>query len=207
MSNKKIDIDSDFSSAGKEVIENYIKEKYGKENFCRVGTFSTLGPASAAKDLMRFKKVSFAESVKFTAELDKDLSWADNIEKIKATSPHMYNLYLKHKDVLDLTPNFINKIRQVGSHAGGILITPEPIYNYIPVERVQGEIVSAFPESGAETELDEIGLTKLDILAISILDVVDSTIDMIEEKLYLIEEDGIKKIVPESYLDKELVRI
>ena len=65
-------------------------------------------------------------------------------------------------------------------------------------------IVTAFPENGGNTVLDEIGLVKLDLLAISVLDVIQETIDLINEQLYLIEEDGIQKIVPESYIKERM---
>ena len=47
---------------------------------------------------------------------------------------------------------------------------------------------------------------KIDILSISILDVIDDTINMIDQRMFLIEEDGKQKVVPESYLDKELLK-
>lgn len=204
MSNKLIDIDSDFSPEGKEKIQQYLMDKFGKDKVVHVGTYSTLGPASAAKDLLRIYKVDFKESVAFTKELQKDLTWSDNIKIIQDTKPELYKFYLKYKSVLDLVPYFIDKIRQTGKHAGGVIISPEPIYNYIPVDRVSGQVVSAFPENGQETILDEIGLIKLDLLGITVLEVIDNTINLINEKIYLIEEDGMQKIVPESYIDAEI---
>ena len=103
-----------------------------------------------------------------------------------------------------MTPYFINKIRQSGKHAGGIVILDEPVYKRIPVDKVSGEVVTAFPESNQESILDDLGIVKFDILSISILDVIRNTINMIDEKIYLIEEDGIKKVVPASYIDKEI---
>ena len=116
------------------------------------------------------------------------------------TIRELYEFYERNKEVLDLVPYFESRIRQLGSHAGGLIILPGPVYNYIPVERVQDDIVSAWEENGSNTILDENGVIKFDILGISVLDVIGKTVDMIDEKLYLIEEDGIQKIVPESYI-------
>lgn len=198
MSNKLIDIDADFSPIAKEKIQDYLKEKYGTECFAHIGTFSALGPASAAKDLLRIKGVDFKRSNEFTASLKKELSWEENINNLDEKQK---KFYLEYEYILKDVPNFINKIRNVGSHASGIVITDKPIYNYVPVERVNNSIVTAFGESGQNTELDSVGLIKLDILGITILDVLKNAIDLIKEKIYLIEEDGIKKIVPESYLE------
>jgi DNA polymerase III subunit alpha len=194
----------DFDPDGKEKIFQYLKEKYGEERVLSVGTFSRLGPSAAAKDLLRVYKIDFKESNGFTKLLDQNLSWNDNIEKIKSENPIEYKFYEKHKSVIDLVPFFIGKIRQGSKHAGGVVLLDEPIWKRVPVERVNGELVTAFPESSQEQVLDEIGITKLDILAVTTLDVIKNAINMVQEKIYLIEEDGIQKIVPESYLNKEI---
>lgn len=102
-------------------------------------------------------------------------------------------------------PNFFADgflVHNSGKHAGGIVILPKPVYNYIPVDRVNGDIITAFPESGQEQVLDELGIVKYDILGISILDVISDTVDMIDEELYLVEDDdGITKVVSKSYID------
>lgn len=203
MSNKLIDVDADFSPSAKEKIQDYLKEKYGEKCFAHIGTFSALGPASAAKDLLRVYDINYKQSNEFTILLQKELSWKENIKNIQENNKLQYNFYLENKEVLDLVPNFLNKIRTVGQHASGIIVTDKPIYNYVPVERVNDSIVTAFGESGQNTELDSVGILKLDILGITILDVIKNAIDLIKEKIYLIEEDGIKKIVPESYLKEE----
>lgn len=96
-------------------------------------------------------------------------------------------------------------VHNSGKHAGGIVILPSPVYNYIPVDRVNGEIITAFPESGSEQVLDELGICKYDILSISILDVINDAVNMINEDLFLIEDDdGIMKIISQSYIDNHI---
>lgn len=198
-----IDIDSDFSALAKGKIQEYLKDKYGEDCVVHVGAFSRLGIASAAKDLLRVYKINFTKSNSFTKKLDSKLSWKENLSLLKNSDKNLYKFYEDHKEILDLVPNFINKIRQVSVHAGGIVILPSPVYEHIPVDRVKGKLVSAFPESSSTQILDELGYVKFDILAISILDVVRKSIDMIEEPLFLIKEDGVAKIVCESYIKEK----
>ena len=203
-----IDIDLDFDPQGKDKIQNYLINKFGEDRVLHVGTFSRLGPSSAAKDLLRIYKIDFQESNKFTALLQQTLTWEENIANLKEKFPSQYSFYEKHKDILDLTPFFINKIRQGGKHAGGIVILDRPVFERIPIDRITGELVTAFPESAQEQVLDEIGVVKFDILAISILDVIRNTIQMVGNKrLFLVEEDHVVKIVEEQYLkDKEIIK-
>lgn len=195
-----IDIDSDFQGAGKEKIIQHLKTKYGEDCVIPVGTFSTLGISNAVKDLLRIKGVEFQASNDFTAALNKEVEWSKALEELKLTDQKQYKFYQKNQEILDLVPKFLNKTRQAGKHAGGVVVLPAPVYNFVPVERAGDSIVTAFPESGSEQVLDELGIIKLDILAIKILDVIGGAIEMVDEDLYEIEEDGIIKIVPENYL-------
>ena len=204
-----VDIDMDFSSEGKEIIKKYLLDKYGEDKVISVGTFSMMGPASAAKDLLRVYEIDFQKSNSFTKLLKKEVSWEDNLKNIEQNYPNQYAFYLENKEVLDLVPYFLNKTRQSGKHAGGIVITNEKFEDLIPTNRVggaAGEVVTAFQESAQEQVLDELGIIKYDLLAIKILDILKNAVNLIDEDLYLIEENGTKKIVPESYLDKSLIK-
>lgn len=199
-----LDIDTDLSSAGKEIVTKHLKEKYGEDRVISVGTYSSLGQASAIKDILKREGVEYSQANTFCSFIDSELKFEENIEKFKQNNKLAYDFYLKHKDALDYVPKILKKIRSVGKHAGGVLILPSPVYEHIPVERVQGELVSAFVESGSSTILDELGYTKYDLLAITVLDVMDNAIDMIDEDIYLIEDDdGIIKVVPSSYIKEK----
>lgn len=199
-----IDVDSDFAPSAKEKITEYIREKYGRERVVSVGTYTRLGVSSAAKDLLRIHKIDFKESNTFTSALDSSITWEENLEKMRGENPATYQIYVKHKEILDLTPKLVNKIRQIGKHAGGLVILDRPVYELIPVERVSDTLVSAFPESNQQQVLDELGIIKLDILGITILDVIENAINSIDEKIYLIEEDGIIKAVTKTYINEEI---
>lgn len=203
-----VDIDSDMQPLAKEKVFEYLKQKFGDERVLSVGTYTKMGVASAAKDLMRIYEVPFRESNALTSELDSQETWEQNLERLKFSRPDLYSTYEKYKDILDLVPYFINKIRQTGKHAGGVVVLDRPVYELIPVDRVSGNLVTAWPESGSSQVLDENGIIKLDILGISILDVIANTIDNINEKMYLIEDDdGVQKIVPQSYVDEVIEKI
>lgn len=196
-----IDVDTDMSPAGREVLFKYLEERFGEERVFSVGAYSRLGIKSAIKDILRVYKVDYKESNAFTAKLDSAMSLDENIAMLQENFPDLYRFYLKHKDIIDMSKDIDGKIRQVSKHAGGVVILDRPIYELIPVERVSGSLLTAFPESGSDSTLDEIGIVKFDILGISVLDIIKNTINQIDEELYLIEDDdGIEKVVPASYV-------
>lgn len=197
-----IDIDSDFGKEHRDVIVAYLKHKYGEDCVIPVGTLSTFKLKVTCKDLLRYCNVPTSESMAFTNALDDELSWEENLENIKATFPVQYRTYEKNKNVLDRMKMFLDKPRNTSTHAGGILITPKPVWNYCPVDKTKTGLVTAFEESGARQSLDSLGLVKLDLLSISALETIAEALDLIEEDLFLIEENGVEKIVPKSYLKK-----
>ncbi len=203
-----IDIDTDLSPEAKEKVTEYLRNKFGEDRVISVGTYTKMGVASAAKDLMRIYEVPFKESNSLTGELNSQETWDENLERIKFSRSDLYSIYEKYKDILDLVPYFVNKVRQGGKHAGGVAVLDRPVYELIPVDKVSGNLVTAFPESGQVQTLDEVGIVKFDILGISILDVVANTINSINEKMYMIEDDdGLTKIVPQSYIDEKIKEI
>lgn len=198
-----IDIDTDSPSYLKEKIFNYLKEKYGEERVLRVGTQSRLGYKSATKDILRVFGIPFKENNEFTSAIDNELTWEDNIKNLIENYPSQYQFYLKHKKKIDLAKDFNGKVRHFAVHAGGVVVTDKPIYEYIPVERISGVPVTAYPESGSDAVLDKNHIIKFDFLSITILDVMTYALEILEKKkirLFLIEEDGIQKVVPEDYL-------
>jgi len=199
-----IDIDYDMEGEGREKVVEFLKKNFGEENVLHVGTLSTLGLKAAIKDVLRVYGVDYKETNEFTKELDANLSFKENYELKIKNNIYLNDFYEKHKEKIEIALRLVDKIRGRGKHAGGIIVSDKPIYEYIPVERVQGEIVSAYEESGQNQVLDEIGLVKIDLLGISVLDTIKNAINLIDEDLYLIEEDGIEKIVGESYIKKEI---
>ena len=196
-----LDIDSDISTEGKPRVKEYLEKKYGKDHICSVGTYTTIGLASAIKDILRKENVSFKDSNNFCSKLDVDETFDENMNRYKVDAPDLYHMYEKYKTKLDFVPKLCSMVRSSGKHAGGIMILDRPVYECLPVIRPQGELAVAFVENGADTELDSLGYVKYDILGISTLDIINEAVDMINEKLYrIIDDDGIEKIVGESYL-------
>ena len=202
-----LDIDSDIAGLGKDLVIKHLQEKYGKERVVYVGTYTEEGIKPAVKDLLRKEGVSFKESNDFCMAFNPELeNWEDILNDLKEKNPIQYGFYLNHKVFLDFVPKLQHFIRGKGTHAGGCMIFEKPVYEWTPVNRVKDDIATAYTESGSAPVLDEYGLIKLDILGLNTCDLIDKTVESIEEELVEIEDDDkIIKIVPISYIPKELL--
>ena len=196
-----IDIDLDFQPEGKEEVKKWLIQKYGEERVLSVAAYGTVGLASGIKDVLRKAEVPFKESNDFCKELNDELSFEDNMENYRKNFPVLYETYERNKAYLDFVPKIMGIKKSYGVHAGGVVILDKPVWEYIPVIHTKDGVATAFVENGGNTELDEIGVIKHDVLAITVLEVISNAVDMIKEELVKIKEDGVIKIVPRSYLD------
>lgn len=197
-----LDIDTDFEPIAKEEARKMLIEKYGQDRVMSVAAYGTVGMASAVKDVLRKAKVSFADSNAFSKELNAELSFEDNMKVYKEKFPHLYKIYETYKAYLEMVPKMVGQINHVSVHAGGCVVLDEPVWKYCPVVHTKDGVATAFVENGSNTELDELGITKYDFLAISVLETISNAINSINEELIMIEDDdGVVKIVSSSYVN------
>ena len=72
----------------------------------------------------------------------------------------------------------------------------------MPVIHTKDGVATAFVENGGMTELDEIGVIKYDFLVITVLEVISNAVDSVDEEIVkILDDDGIVKYVPKSYVD------
>jgi len=205
------DIDWDSQNGAREQILNYLIGKYGQESVRNVVTFGLYGPKSALQDMSRglnkntghdsilMRKISklpgledtkglktFFETVKRISSDKEVLEWIDG-----------------NQDTIDFAQRLQGQLRQLGTHAGGILVTPGPIYNYIPVTRGSGNIVSAFKEAdGSGKDLSELGILKLDVLGLKTLNIFKECVQQIKKDTGVDLKEKIKYL---DLTDKKII--
>jgi len=184
------DIDWDSEQGARDHILQYLIDTYGQESVCNVATFGLYGPKSALQDMSRgLNKDTKQDSVLMRKiskidGLDKTDDLVSFFEKIIATTSdqEVYNWIIENRDTIDFAQKLKGQMRQLGVHAGGILVTPGPVYNYIPVTRGSGNLISAFQEAdGSGKDLSELGLMKLDVLGLKTLNVLKECVENIKK--------------------------
>ena len=183
------DIDLDFSPRHRDKIINYITEKYGQEQVSQIVTFSTIKGRSAIRDATRVlgyaPKVGdiiskmMPDSISgFSASLEACMSETVGEENAYRDASELRQFYHQHTDaheVVDVALGLEGLVRQTGTGAAGVLITPGPVTDYVPVQ-TQGtgddkHVVTQYDKNICE----DLGLVKMDILGLRNLDVMDDT--------------------------------
>jgi DNA polymerase III subunit alpha len=176
------DIDIDFSVAGRESVIRYVSEKYGEGRVAQIGTFGTMAGKAAIRDVGRVLDVPIAEvdpiAKMVPVHQGKTVSLAKSMDQVPELRA-IYNSDPRYKELIDTAQRLEGITRSVGTHAAGVVIAPEPIVNYVPLQRGttdRSTIVTQYEM----TAIQELGLLKMDFLGLRNLDIIDSGVKLVK---------------------------
>ncbi|MEA2683952.1 MAG: polymerase subunit alpha [Chloroflexota bacterium] len=176
------DIDIDFSVAGRESVIRYVSEKYGEGRVAQIGTFGTMAGKAAIRDVGRVLDVPIAEvdpiAKMVPVHQGKTVSLKKSMEQVSELRA-IYNSDPRYKELIDTAQRLEGITRSVGTHAAGVVIAPEPIVNFVPLQRGttdRSTIVTQYEM----TAIQELGLLKMDFLGLRNLDIIDSCIQLVK---------------------------
>jgi len=182
-----IDIDIQDSRRG-EVIE-YVTEKYGQERVAQIITFGTMAARNAVRDTGRVLGMSYGE-VDTIAKLipppvqGRHIPLSVSIQE----DPDLRKEYQSNqraKRLIDQAMKLEGTIRNNGVHAAGVVIAPEEIVKYTPLQRAQKGGISTQYSMGP---VEELGLLKMDFLGLSNLTIINNALRIIR-KVYKTDID------------------
>ena len=173
------DIDIDFDQEQREIVINYVVNKYGAEYVAHIITFGTLKARLAIRDVGRVLNVSLvkvdkiAKMIPFNTELKYALN---NIPEIRK----MYETDREIKRVIDYSLKLEGKVRHTSVHAAGIVISKGVLSDEIPTySDGKTKIVSTQYQM---KELEELGILKMDFLGLKNLTILRKTVENIEKR-------------------------
>ncbi|WP_300408977.1 DNA polymerase III subunit alpha [Lagierella sp.] len=172
------DIDIDFCYERREEVIDYVVEKYGENKVAQIVTFGTMGARGSIRDVGRVMGMDYS-LVDMVAKNVPDLLNM-TIEDALDLSPELQKLYNESEEVknlIDVASDLEGMPRHTSTHAAGVVISKEPIVEYVPLARNKDAIITQFNM----TELEELGLLKMDFLGLRNLTVIDDAIKLIEK--------------------------
>lgn len=178
------DIDIDFCIEGREAVINYVRDKYGHEKVGQIITFGTMMAKGVVKDVARVLGIPFEDANALTSLIP---------EQLKITLKEALEQEPRLKELIENNPK-IGKLfeiafklegitRHASKHAAGIVISPEPIDEVLPVyvPPKSTELVTQY----AMTELESIGFLKIDLLGLKNLTLIANAIASIERNHHI----------------------
>jgi len=175
------DIDIDFCGRRRDEILSYVTKRYGRENVCQIITFGTMAARASVRDVGRALEVPLPEVDKIAKMIppfgpDASIDGAiKNVPQLK----EMRDKDTKIAHLLSVAQKLEGQVRHPSIHAAGIVITPKPLVEFMPLyQSVRGEVTTQFPMQ----DIEAIGLLKMDLLGLRNLTVIKDTVELVEKE-------------------------
>ncbi len=174
------DIDIDFCIEGRERVIEYVRTKYGHDKVCQIITFGTMIAKGVIKDVARALGFPFEDSNALTDLIPDQLKitltqaceMEPKLQELRDSNPRIAELF-------DIALRLEGLTRHASKHAAGIVISPEPIKEVLPVyiPPKTTDLVTQY----AMTELETLGFLKMDFLGLKNLTLIQRTLELIEK--------------------------
>jgi DNA polymerase-3 subunit alpha len=174
------DIDIDFCMNRRGEVIDYVTRKYGRENVAQIITFGTMAAKAAIKDVGRAMDVPYNDVDRIAKMVPPTLNI--KLETAIKESPGLQQAYENDsqiRELLDTAKKLEGLVRNAGVHAAGVVISPRPLNELVPLYRTKNdEIVTAFDM----VAIEKMGLLKMDFLGLTTLTILDDTLKLIKQK-------------------------
>lgn len=176
-----MDVDVDVTSLGRDSVKRYIENRYGVNNVCSIGTYSTLQSKAALRDLLRFHGESPQNINYFSGMIEDSNEDYSSIFHATVGNEKLKIFLNEHLEATQDIPLILGQAKSSSIHASGIIITPKDdgkeIFDWFPCKMMNGVVISEWEGS----QLDESGFLKEDILGLSQLDKFVDILKLINE--------------------------
>lgn len=171
------DIDIDFCYERRQEVIDYVISKYGKDKVSQIITFGTMAARAAIRDVGRALDIPYGE-VDIVAKMIP-FQIGMNINKALEINPELkkkYELEEQTRLLIDTAISLEGLPRHASTHAAGVVISKEPIVEYVPLQLNENNVTTQF----TMVLLEELGLLKMDFLGLRTLTVIRDTVNLIE---------------------------
>ena len=175
------DVDIDIQDTRREEVIQYCVDKYGKDRVANIVTFGRMAARNAVRDVSRVLQVPYAEADRLAKMIPppiqgRHIPLATSLRNNRDLKQEYANNETARR-VFDLAVQLEGTIRSHGVHAAGVVIAPEDIVCYTPLEMAQkGVIATQYPMG----PVDELGLLKIDFLGLSNLTIIKNALRIIK---------------------------
>src|SRR4029079_12116727 len=174
------DFDIDFCIEGRDRVIDYVGKRYGRERVSQIVTYGTMAAKAVVRDVGRVLGHPYgyvdriAKLIPFELGITLDKALADDAEL-----RNMYETDEEVRALVDLAKRLEGLARNVGTHAGGVVIAPRPITDYMPLYAdADGSLLTQLDKD----DLEAIGLIKFDFLGLKTLTIIDKAVATINRE-------------------------
>ncbi len=177
------DIDCDFSVEGRERVIRYVSEKYGADRVAQIITFTTMASKAAIRDVGRVLEVPLRDTDRLAKLVPVWQGRSKSLEDAIKEVPEFREAYESSdeaKRLVDVAKTLEGVSRNVSTHAAGVVIAPEPLVQYTPLQYGPGReaVITQYDMKA----VGDIGLLKIDFLGLQNLDIIATCLRLVKER-------------------------
>ena len=190
------DIDVDFCYRRRGEVIDYVNRKYGTDHVAQIVTFGTMAAKGAIRDVGRALNVPYAQVDAIAKQVPNALHIT--LEGALAVSKPLREMYQSDpvvQKIIDTAKGLEGMPRHASTHAAGVVITRDPVDTYVPLAKNDEAVVTQYPM----TTLEELGLLKMDFLALRNLTVLDDAVQMVRQSQPAFDLRAIPDDDPETF--------
>ncbi|MFC5300012.1 DNA polymerase III subunit alpha [Azospira restricta] len=176
------DFDIDFCQDNRWRVIEYVREAYGKDAVSQIATFGTMSSKAVIRDVGRVLDMpyNFCDSLSklIPVEQNKPLSLSKALE-VEPQLREKMEAEEEVKELFELAGKLEDLTRNVGMHAGGVLIAPGKLTDFCPLYSADGgaSVVSQYDKD----DVEKVGLVKFDFLGLRNLTIIDLAVRYVEQ--------------------------
>ncbi|MBI3898590.1 MAG: DNA polymerase III subunit alpha [Gammaproteobacteria bacterium] len=175
------DFDIDFCVERRDEVIEYVKQRYGADKVAQIITHGTMAARAVVRDVGRVLSQSYGFCDKLAKLIPFEIGMT--LDRALEVEPLLKERYDKEEDVqslLDTARMLEGLARNAGKHAGGVVIAPSPLTDFMPLYCEQGghEAVTQFDME----DLEKLGLVKFDFLGLRTLTIIDKAVKLINRE-------------------------
>ncbi len=190
------DFDIDFCNEKRGKVIDYVIDKYGEDHVAQIVTFGTMAARGSIRDVGRALGIPYGTvdtvakyvPMELNMTIDKALQVSSDLRKLYESDAQM-------KDLIDTARAIEGMPRHCSTHAAGVVITRDPVSEYVPLLKNDESVVTQYPM----TTLEELGLLKMDFLGLRNLTVISYAEKMIRQHTPSFSMDGIDSADRETF--------
>ncbi|WP_323012602.1 DNA polymerase III subunit alpha [Castellaniella sp.] len=177
------DFDIDFCQDNRERVIEYVKEKYGRDAVSQIATFGTLGAKAVVRDVGRVLEMPYSVCDNLSKMIPFNPADPWSLERTLANEPAFRERYDTDEEIralIDLARPLEGLTRNIGMHAGGVIIARGKLTDYTPLYCQPGNETSVVSQYD-KNDVEDVGLVKFDFLGLRNLTILDWAVRYVRE--------------------------
>ena len=172
------DFDVDFCYERRQEVIDYVARKYGHDHVAQIITFGTMAARAVVRDVARALDIQYQKADLIAKLIPRTLKMTlKTALEVEPELKHSYETDDEVRQIIDIGMKLEGLARHASTHAAGVVITKEPVSNYVPLYESDGLVSTQY----TMTTLEELGLLKMDFLGLRTLTVISDTEKLVKK--------------------------